>query len=111
MCFSVGRAVPIKVGATGTPTVAAVFADGDLGVRRVVGPGYRTKLAPDRELPADVWPCFQEGPPLAQRQQVQPATLTCWKSWTVEKDSGAVDPPRLATRQFALGNMIRMFFL
>ena len=108
MCLSVGRAVPIEVGTTGTPTIAAVLADGDLGVGRVVSTGYRTKLAADRQLPADVGLGFQEIAALAQRQQVQRTALTCWKSWTVQKDAGAVDHPRLATRQFALGNMIRM---
>src|SRR4029453_4696552 len=74
----------------------------------VVSAGYRTKLATDRQLPADVRLGFQEITALAQCQQVQRTALTCWKSWTVEKDAGAVDHPRLAVMQFALGNMIRM---
>src|SRR4029450_2273584 len=45
MCLSVGRAVPIEISATRTPTVAAVLADGDLGISRVASAGYRTKLA------------------------------------------------------------------
>ena len=70
MCLSVGGAVPIEVGTTGTPTIAALFADGDFGVCRVVCTGYRTKLAADRQLPADVRLGLQEIAALAQRQQV-----------------------------------------
>ena len=111
MRLGVGRAVPVEVGSTGTPTVAAVLADGDLGVGRVVGAGHRTELAADRQLPADVGLGFQEIAALAQGEQVQRAALAGWKAWTVEKDAGAVDHPRLAARQFTLGKMIRMLLL
>ena len=82
--------------ATGTPTVATVLANGDLGVGRVVGAGHRTELAADRQLPADVGLGFQEFAALAQGEQVQRAALTGRKAWTVEKDAGTVDHPRLA---------------
>ena len=103
MRLSVGRAVSIEVGSARTPAVAAVLADGDLGVAGVVGAGYGTKLAADRELPADVGLGLQEVAALAQRQQVQCAALTGRKTWTVEKDAGTVDHPRLSTRQLTLG--------
>ena len=108
MRLSIGRAVPIEIGATGTPTIPAVLADGDFGICRVVSTVYRSKLAAYRQLPADIRLGFQEIATLAQSQQVQCAALTCWKSWTIQKDAGAVDHPCLATRQFALGNVIRM---
>jgi hypothetical protein len=111
MGLSVGRAVPIEVGSAGTPAVAAVLADRDLGIGCLVCAGDRTKLAADRQLPADVRLGLQKVAALAERQQVQRATLTGWKAWTVEKDAGAVDHPRLATRQFTLGKMFRMLLL
>ena len=111
MRLCVGRAVPVEVGSAWTPAVAAVLADGDLGVAGVVSAGYGTKLAADRELPADVGLGLQEVAALAQRQQMQCAALAGRKAWTVEKDAGAVDHPRLAARQFTLGKMIRMLLL
>ena len=65
-----GRVVPVEVGATRTPTVATVFADGDFGVAGVVSAGHRTELAADRQLPADVGLGFQKIAALAGGEQV-----------------------------------------
>ena len=48
MGLGVGGAVPVEIGATRTPAVPSVLADGDLCVRRVVGAGDVSELAADR---------------------------------------------------------------
>src|SRR5215217_9176265 len=55
MGLGIGRAVPVKVGAPGPPAIAAVLANADLGVGRVVSARHRPELAADWQLPANVW--------------------------------------------------------
>src|SRR5512133_523367 len=111
MRLGVGRAVPVEVGSARAPSIAAVFADADLGIGRLVCTGHGTELAPDWQLPADVWLGFQEVSALAQGKQVQRAALTGWKAGAIEKDARAIDDPCFPARQFAFGDMIRMLLL
>ena len=71
--LGVARAVPVQVVAARAPAAAVVLADGDLGVRRAVGPLDVAEGTPDRQLPAHVRLGLERVHALAQRQAVQGA--------------------------------------
>ena len=91
MRFGVTRAVPIKIGSTGSPSTTVILAqDDDLALTAILV-GHIVIGTSEGKLPADVWLSLDEVNALFFGQMVQCTPVPTFEAFRVVKNTGTLD--------------------